>query len=187
MSDHTLSPIEMGQDEKYRMYIGSFWIFIIAEAMIFVTLFSSRFLLADTVTSNELSQGLGAASTILMLLSVFTVQRALNMMRANRFKNTAFYLNITALFGFIVMLLNGYEWFTISMDWGSRFGEVYYIITLFHELHLLGGLIALIAIAIHADKGHFTKESYWPVKAIQLYWIFVSAIWLCVYVVLYFI
>src|ERR1700730_6514851 len=139
MSKPALSPIEMSQNEKYRMYIGSFWIFIIAEAMMFVTLFSSRFLLAGTMASNELSQNLGIASTILMLLSAFTVQRALKMIRAGHFKNTAFYLNTTAFFGLIVMLLNGYEWFTSSMDWGSRFGEVYYIITLFHELHILGG------------------------------------------------
>lgn len=185
MTEHTLSAIEMNHGEKYRMYIGSFWIFIIAEAMMFVTLFSTRFLLAGTKTSSELGQGIGIASTVIILLSVFTVQRALKLIKAGQFKNTAFYLNTTAFFGLIVMLLNGYEWFTSSLDWGSRFGEVYYIITLFHELHIAGGLVALIAIAIHANKKHFTSESYWPVKAIQIYWLFVSIIWLSVYLILY--
>lgn len=185
MSGHTLSPIEMSHDEKLRMYIGSFWIFIIAEAIMFVTLFSTRFLLAGTMRSNELSQGLGITSAILMLLGAFTVQRGLKMIRSGQFKKTRFYLNLTALFGLIVMVVNGYEWLTISMDWGSRFGEVYYIITLFHELHLLGGLIALVAIAIQANKQRFTSESCWPVKAIQIYWIFVTVVWLCVYIGLY--
>lgn len=187
MSEHTLSAIEMSSEEKHRMYIGSFWIFIFTEAMIFVTLFSTRFLMAWTETSGELSQGIAIASTILILVSAFTVQRALKNARAGHFKNTNFYLNATALFGFIVLLLNGYEWFTSSMDWGSRFGEVYYIITLFHELHLFGGLLALIAIAIHAKKGSFTSDKYWPVKAIQVYWIFVAFIWVCEYIILYFI
>jgi heme/copper-type cytochrome/quinol oxidase subunit 3 len=185
MSGHTLSPIEMSQGEKLRMYVGSFWIFIIAEAIMFVTLFSTRFLLAGTMRSSELSQGLGITATILMLIGAFTVQRGLKMIRSGQFKNTGFYLNITALLGLIVLLVNGYEWLTSSMDWGSRFGEVYYIITLLHELHLLGGLVALAAIAIQANKQRFTSESYWPVKAIQIYWIFVTVVWLCVYVGLY--
>jgi heme/copper-type cytochrome/quinol oxidase subunit 3 len=187
MSEHTLSAIEMSSEEKHRMYIGSFWIFIITEAMIFVTLFSNRFLLAGTSTSTELSQGIGIASTILILLSAITVQRSLSSIKAGHLKNTAVYLNTTALFGFIVLLLNGYEWITSSMDWGSRFGEVYYLITLFHELHIFGGIIALIAIAIHANKGRFTSENYWPVKAIQVYWIFVAVVWLFEYIILYFI
>ncbi|MDP4104238.1 MAG: cytochrome c oxidase subunit 3 [Bacillota bacterium] len=185
MSDHTLSPIEMSRDEKLRMYVGSFWIFIIAEAIMFVTLFSTRFLLAGTMRSNELNQGFGITSTILMLLGAFTVQRGLKMIQSGLFKNTRFYLNMTALLGLIVMVVNGYEWLTSSMDWGSRFGEVYYIITLFHELHLLGGLVALVAIAIQANKQRFSSESYWPVKAIQVYWMFVTVVWLCVYISLY--
>lgn len=185
MSGNTLSSIEMSQEEKHRMYIGSFWIFIITEVMIFVTLFSSRFLLAGTTTSNELSQLRGIISTILMLLSAFTVQRGLNMIKTGQFKNSAFYLSFTALLGLVVMILNGYEWFTISLDWGSRFGGIYFLITLFHEIHIVGGIIALIAIAIHATKQHFTSESYWPVKAIQVYWTFVAIAWLSVYIILY--
>jgi cytochrome c oxidase subunit 3 len=135
--------------------------------------------------SNELSQGLGITSTILMLLGAFTVQRGLKMIRSGQFKNTRFYLIMTALLGLIVMVVNGYEWLMSSMDWGSRFGEVYYIITLFHELHLLGGLVALVAIATQANKQRFSSESYWPVKAIQVYWMFVTVVWLCVYISLY--
>lgn len=185
MSDHSLAVIEMSQAEKNRMYIGSFWVFIIAEAMMFVTMFSTRFLLAGTDTSWKLNQGVAITSTIIMLISGFTVQRALKLAMAGQFKNTAFYLNSTAFFGLIALLLNGNEWVSSSIDWGSRFGEVYYIITLFHELHIFGGLIALIAIAIHANKQRFTGRFYWPVKAIQIYWIFVVLVWLSVYLVLY--
>lgn len=186
MSENHASAVSgMSPDEKHRMYIGSFWLFIIAEAMIFVTLFSTRFLLAGLSGSTEINQVLGIISTVLMLISVWTIQQAMKAVHAEQQNGLARQLILTALLGLIVLLLNGYEWMTSALDWGSRYGEMYYILTLFHELHILGGVIALFAMAVHSRRGSFSPRNYWPVKAVQIYWLFVVLIWLCVYVLLY--
>lgn len=185
MTDQTASIIEMDHNEKHRMYIGSFWIFVFAEAMIFITIFSTRFLLAGTLVSSELNQVDGIISTLLMILSIWTLNKALTYTKQGNHQKSANQLYTTAILAFIVFVLNGYEWVTSSLDWASRFGEVYYITTLFHELHIFGGVLALVAMAIQASKGRFTEKNYWPVKAMHIYWLFVIFIWLCVYVLFY--
>lgn len=185
MTDKTIAATDLTISEKHQMYIGSFWIFIIAEAMMFVTIFSTRFLLAGTSKSAEVSQVIGILSSVLMLVSLWSMQRTYASSKKEKRSNLSNQLTLTGVIGLIVLLINGYEWMTTSMDWGSRFGEVFYITTLFHEVHLLGGVIALFAMAIHAKKRTFTSNNYWPVRAMSIYWVFVTVVWLCEYILFY--
>ena len=67
---------------QLRMYRGGFWLFIVAEALGFLTLFSLRFLLAGTGRPGELNGVLGGLVTLAFAASLVPAVGGLRAIRA---------------------------------------------------------------------------------------------------------
>jgi cytochrome c oxidase subunit 3 len=66
------------------------------------------------------------------------------------------------------------------------YGSVFYALTGFHALHVLGGVVALAALAIHARVARQREGA--PLRALRLtalYWDFVAVVWVAMYLAVY--
>ncbi|OOY14429.1 cytochrome c oxidase subunit 3 [Thioclava sp. DLFJ4-1] len=176
------APKDLSERQR-RMYRGSFFLVIIGEAMIFVTLFSTRFLLAGTGHPDTLNTPLGLAVTVLLVISLAPL--ALGLGRVQKGSSGASWLWLAVLLGLIALALIVYDWSTLQVAVGSRYGENYVMSTGYHALHILLGLIGLAVIAGADGHRAFTAGNHWQVEAAAMFWTFVVMTWLILYAVFF--
>src|SRR5699024_9017738 len=70
----------------------------------------------------------------------------------------------------------------------SSFGSVFFMATGFHGLHVLGGLVAFLFVLgrSYAVK-RFTQAEETAMHAVSYYWHFVDAVWIAMFIIIYFI
>jgi heme/copper-type cytochrome/quinol oxidase subunit 3 len=69
--------------------------------------------------------------------------------------------------------------------WTNAYGSLFYTITGFHGAHVFVGLMLLLWVLVHSFRGRWTVESHGPVQNILLYWHFVDAVWVFIFMSLY--
>lgn len=171
--------------KQWRMYRGAFWLFLVAETIVFITLFSTRFLLASGDRSPALNYPLGGALTILLGGSVLSARRAVRAAARGDSGALAGSLGLTFLLGLAVLSGLVYDWSTVRVSPTSSLGENYFLSTGYHALHLVIGLVALLALWSASRKGRYGPWNYWAVEAGALFWLFVVVMWVGVYLVFF--
>ncbi|ULH13871.1 cytochrome c oxidase subunit 3 (plasmid) [Deinococcus sp. KNUC1210] len=95
---------------------------------------------------------------------------------------------VTALLGAVFALAQGLEWRSLAAQGGtissSLFFSTFYTTTGLHGLHVLLGLPVLLALALLSWTGQIGRRAP-GVAAAVLYWHFVDAVWLVLYLVFY--
>ncbi len=72
--------------------------------------------------------------------------------------------------------------FTIA---SGVYGSIFYALTVFHALHVLAGLVALLALVPGTRAGRFVSPAAPRVGASLLFWHFVDAVWVVMFVTVY--
>ena len=99
------------------------------------------------------------------------------------------FLVLTFLLGSTFMVIKAVEYTTkISHGLGpssSPFFSAYYLLTGFHGLHVLAGMIVIWHLCVFAFSGKYTKEYNHPVEVTGLYWHLVDVVWIFLFPLLY--
>ena len=177
------------------MPVGKFgmWIFLISEIMFFTGLIGSYIVLRlgserwprpGTILNTPL---LGV-NTLVLLSSSLTM--ALGLAAIQQGKQAALRRNLllTALLGSAFLVIKGCDYvhlwhhgFTIS---SSLFGSCYYLLTGFHGLHVLSGVILMLNLTTAASRGAFSATQYVRVESSGLYWHFIDIVWVILFAIL---
>ncbi len=171
--------------KELRMFRGSFWLLILAETMTFVTLFSMRFLFSGTSQPAELNYVLGIILTVLFITSVFPFRRAVSAISQGNQQALVSNLMIAFFLGLLALIGIFYDWVTLGLVATDRYGGIYYLTTGFHVLHIVAGLVTLLALWSSARRGRFSPQNYWVVEAGALLWYFVVVTWLALFLIFY--
>jgi cytochrome c oxidase subunit III len=180
------------------------WLFLASELMLFGSLFSSYALLRSGAASwpdqsTLVSVRLGAVNTVVLLVSSFTFARARTLtalLAQSRVPHgvahrARAHVAVTMLLGFAFLGIKGTE-YGEKLAAGlhpatNNFLGLYYALTGLHALHLAGGLLVL---GYLWGPGARMREQE-PLRYSQrvgiaaLYWHFVDALWISIFVVLY--
>jgi cytochrome c oxidase subunit 3 len=65
------------------------------------------------------------------------------------------------------------------------FGTTFFMLTGFHGLHVLIGIIFLNVVYGAVLRGRITPEQHFPLRAASWYWHFVDAVWIFVFTIVY--
>lgn len=175
-------PLTSRQRDMYRFGLA---LFLLAEAIIFLTLFSIRFLLAGAGHPSDLSWVTGAALTLLMWLSVVPALGALRGARRDERATLVGSLLVTAFIGVLVVVAVAVEWATLDLDPGSRFGGVFLTAFAAHALHMLAAIAVLFGLAIQVRRGLTVPSSSFAVEGGLLFWLFMVGVWIALWAVFY--
>jgi len=95
-------------------------------------------------------------------------------------------MRIALLLGIAFLVIQGIEYhhqrFTPATN---AYGSLFFTITGFHGAHVAVGLLMNIVVQIRAYLGHFSAERHLAVTNAAMYWHFVDAVWIVVFVSLY--
>jgi heme/copper-type cytochrome/quinol oxidase subunit 3 len=169
------------------------WVFLISEIMFFTGLIGSYIVLRLgsphwPTPGAILNTTLLGLNTVVLLSSSLTMALALNAIQHGKQRVLQRNLLLTALLGLIFLAIKGYDYvhmwhrgFTIS---SSLFGSCYYLLTGFHALHVLSGVILLVYLFTAASRGMFSAANYGRVEYSGLYWHFIDIVWVVLFAIL---
>lgn len=170
---------------RLRMYRGGFWLFVLAESLGFLTLFSVRFLIAGTGHPAEVNLALGTVITLVLAASAVAAAASLRAINASDSAAMVNRLAAALGLGLVALLLIVADWATLPLASASRFGGAYLATTVFHAIHIAVGLVFLAALWSSGRRRRFGPANHWLVEAGVRFWLFVTAAWLALYVVFY--
>ena len=128
-------------------------------------------------------------STATILASSVTVQLALKALKKREMINYKRLLVVTAVLGvlFIVLQIVGFRQFAAQdirlVGAGSNASYSFLLaISGLHGIHVLGGVVALVVIAIRALNSSTRNYSSVPLEIAATYWHFVDALWIYLFI-----
>jgi nitric oxide reductase NorE protein len=130
----------------------------------------------------------GALNTFVLLSSGFFMITSLTQYKEGNTQKSSFYLKLTILFGCLFVLVKSIEYYIkiksgISLSTNTFF-TFYWLLTLFHLVHVLFGLIILTSFCLKISKQH--KEiNIEDFEAGSTFWHMCDLIWLLIFPLLY--
>jgi cytochrome c oxidase subunit 3 len=139
-----------------------------------------------------------AIMTFVLITSSGTMAMAVNFgYRRDRAKAASLML-MTAGFGAIFVGMQAFEWTKLIHEgvrpWenpfgAEQFGASFFMITGFHGLHVTGGVIYLVIVALKVLRGDYENRpggpNYEIVEIAGLYWHFVDLVWVFIFAFFY--
>lgn len=135
--------------------------------------------------------------TFLLIVSSYTMVRAVQEGYRMNKNGVVKFLIPTIICGVLFLGCQYLEWTHLIHDGMTvtsfsettkvlNFGQLFFIITGFHGLHVLVGVLLLILTLINAANGVYEKRGHYEmVEKIGLYWHFVDLVWVYVFLCFY--
>ena len=152
-------------------------------------------------------------STLILLVSSGTMHAAWRSVRADQPRRLRGALRATLLLGTAFLLVQSVNWLvvygalhhvdqaltavapTLSPMGGLRAADaplveqrvllaMFYVFTILHAIHVVGGLIPLAVVNVRAAQGVYSPNYYPGVRYCLIYWHFLDLVWLLIFLVL---
>ncbi len=167
-------------------------VWLASEVLFFAGLFAAYFVLRAETTQSWLPADvhLDTARAIVfsgvLIASSVTMHFAVHAANAHQRQRCFSLLVITFVLGAAFLVNLGLEWQSNTFSISSHaYGSIYYILTGFHGLHLLGGL-GLMAAAAWLVSGPGRARPPGPILTVaSYYWHFVDAVWVAVFLTIF--
>jgi heme/copper-type cytochrome/quinol oxidase subunit 3 len=164
------------------------WVFLVSEIMFFTGLIGSYLVLrlgsAEwPAPGTVLNTTLLGINTLVLLSSSLTMALGVEAARQGQRSALRRWLLATAALGGLFLAIKGTDYahmwrhgFTMAT---SLFGSCYYLLTGFHALHVLSGVILLLVLAATAPRVGEDR-----VESSGLYWHFIDLVWVLLFAIL---
>ena len=134
--------------------------------------------------------GIPAINTLLLLSSGATVTIAHWALKEGNHAMLKLFLFFTILLGAIFIGSQAYEYghaygeLNLKLTTGA-YGSTFFMLTGFHGFHVTVGAIMLTVILFRCLSGHFKPDHHFAFEGVAWYWHFVDAVWLGLFVTIY--
>jgi cytochrome c oxidase subunit 3 len=207
LSEHSTTVAHQFDDavQQKESSVFGMWIFLVTEVMFFggmfacYTVYRYKFNAGFVAGSEALDWKLGAANTVVLILSSLTMALAVHAAQTNKQRQIIGFLIATMILGGVFLGVKVVEYQHKFHDHlvpvpalgfqgppnSELFFAFYFAMTGFHALHMIVGLGLMAVILRMAMKGRFNSEYNNPVEVSGLYWHFVDIVWIFLFPLLY--
>ncbi|MCU1324399.1 MAG: cytochrome c oxidase subunit [Acidobacteriaceae bacterium] len=166
---------------------------ILAEAAIFIIFIVAYiFYIGKSLTGPTPHDVLSLPifATVCLLSSSLTVHFAVNAVHVGKRTLSSLWLAATVLLGGIFLTTTALEWYHLIYRDGltirtNLFGTTFYSLVGLHATHVIVGLILLAFALLFSLRGDLTPKHSERLEVLSLYWHFVDAVWVVVFLVVY--
>jgi cytochrome c oxidase subunit III len=181
------------------------WLFLYSEIMLFAGLFVlyaayfQRYRTEFAHAGKELNLLFGAANTVLLLVSSFTVAASITAVRLGQARRGLACVLASMAMGGVFLVNKYFEW-SHKIHHGiypnspkllegppgeTMFYSLYYVITGLHGLHIVIGMLVLAVAAGLLVKGSIRAGHDTVLENAGLYWHLVDLIWIFIFPLFY--
>ncbi|MBT3981340.1 MAG: heme-copper oxidase subunit III [Bacteriovoracaceae bacterium] len=174
------------------------WIFLITDAMSFSGFLIAYAILRATKSwpspAEHLGIGLSGFATFILICSSVSMVLSIDGCKRKDRSSMLNWLGLTILGGVIFLGIQAYEYAhlvhggltLVNFSEGTNlFASTFYMITGFHGLHVLTGVIYLTTIFVQAYNGKYDNGEYNNLEIVGLFWHFVDLVWILVFTFIY--
>lgn len=181
------------------------WLFLLTEMLLFGGLFIVysvyRFINSEAfhLAAKELNVYIGAANTIILLISSSTIAMSITALRTKNKKLALLLLSFTVLLGLVFLTNKYFEWghhikegiypgssiLALRGQGDVLFYGLYYFMTGLHALHIIIGLIFIGFIAVFIIRDKVDSGNFVLLENSGLYWHLVDLIWIFLFPLFY--
>ncbi|MBI3321310.1 MAG: heme-copper oxidase subunit III [Candidatus Omnitrophica bacterium] len=170
------------------------WVFLASEVMFFTGLIGAYLVLRLghphwPGPEGHLSVPLGTTNTLLLIGSSVTIVLALSASQRGAIARARWWLLSTALLGSGFLVIKGFEYaakFAHHIVPSTNvFWSCYYVLTAFHGLHVLGGIVFNLWILSRTFNRSVWQAQAHRLELAGLYWHFVDIVWIFLFPLLY--
>lgn len=188
---HVILSPAFHKDRRNLRALGM-WLFLGSEVMFF-TAFFGAYIVVRSATPGSVAMPLermfGALNTVVLITSSLTMALAVLYSKKGQRERTGRYLGLTFLLACVFLVVKGIE-YTHHFEDGNFpshdvFFGFYFLLTGFHGLHVLGGMITLGILWWRNRRGDFNADYNDPIEIAGLYWHFVDLVWIFLFPALY--
>jgi cytochrome c oxidase subunit 3 len=196
-------------DHQFETNKQGMWLFLLQEVLFFAPLFVGylifKFIYFDSFheASKKLDWVLGSVNTVILIVSSFTVARAISSAQRGNQTGVVENLIFTMICGIGFMVVKAIEYSHKIHDGflpgpfftntnmlevapeAPLFFTFYFCMTGLHALHVVGGLVVFVWLIKRAKRGDFGPKYYTPLELTGLYWHFVDLVWIFLFPLLY--
>ena len=170
------------------------WIVILLELITFgmaliAMVYSSKY--EPEVFHNSrllLNVTIGSVNTLLLIGSGYCMAQSVHYFKVKNLNKTSFFLKLTLLGGLFFLLLKYIEYYD-KIDMGYTLGHntffsFYWMLTLFHVIHVLVGMVILILVFLGIKKKG-NKANLENIEASAAFWHMCDLIWVLLFPIIY--
>lgn len=172
------------------------WLFLGSEVMFFTGLIGAYIVLRFGQPAGNwpkpwetLNVPLTALNTFFLICSSVTLVWALQSIQVGNALKGKVGLLATTLIGAAFVSIQVYEYIHLFAGGLTPdvniFGSCFYVMTGFHGLHVLMGVVAMLVLTVMGFLNKFTPDHYAPIENTGLYWHFVDLVWIILFAIVY--
>ena len=166
------------------------WLFLAALFMLFAAGLLGWVVIRNNGHNAELHFHLPSIlwlSTAMVLGVSLAIARALTAVRHEKGSTFLFWVRVAVALGLgflvvqtpaMIRLLSEHQ--DLRRRGPGLYGLLFFLI-LVHALHVVGGMVALIRLAVRGRHGVYDHEHYLPVRHAAMYWHFLDLVWLAMF------
>ena len=167
-------------------------VWLASELMFFGALFAAYFTLRSASEHPwppegvELETATAAVFTVLLVASSATIQMGVRAIEAGRTAGLRRWLGITMLLAVAFLANQAREWASADFSAESHaFGSAFFVMTGFHGLHVLGGVLAMLVLLGRTLDHSFGASERPAVEVVSYYWHLVDVVWVVMFTTLF--
>jgi cytochrome c oxidase subunit III len=180
-------------DNRYRLGV---WVLLASVVMLFTSLTSAY--IVRIAAANDWRQipmpRVLLVSTVVLLLSSITFETGKRKLKQRGTAAARRWVMLTTVLGFAFLALQVIAWRQLISQGvylaSNSQSSFFYLLTATHGVHLLGGLLALVYLMLRSRRmvaNDFTQaRSVAVTSAAALYWHFMDALWIYLFLLLFF-
>ena len=132
---------------------------------------------------------LPAVNTVVLLASSGAIALGVRALRQGQRRALSACLAVAAMLGATFLVLQVVVWRDV---WAAglqpstgAYGSVFYGLTALHAVHVAAGLLVILLVLVRSLLGKYTEHSVMKVRLPAMFWHFVDAVWVLMFVSLY--
>jgi nitric oxide reductase NorE protein len=171
------------------------WVFILAELLAFGVFFTTYVVtrMRNVALFDEmqltLDRNAGALNTILLITGSWCVARSVAAIKLDQKVKSARWLlwGIAAGGGFLVIKMFEYSAkFALGINLATNTFYMFYLsLTFFHFMHVILGMVILLAVWLKARQGGYSAADHHGLETGASYWHMVDLVWIILFPLVY--
>jgi cytochrome c oxidase subunit 3 len=167
-------------------------VWLASELMFFSGLFAAYFTLRATAEGDwppsdvELDVLTSGLFTLGLVLSSATMQLAVRSLARDRLAAFRGWLVATLVLAAAFIANQAREWSSLEFHVDTHsYGSAFYVMTGFHGIHVIGGMLAMVLLLGRAGSRRFGAADVPAVEMVSYYWHFVDVVWIGLWATLF--
>jgi cytochrome c oxidase subunit III len=166
-------------------------LFLASELMFFGGLFAAYFFIRAGTSpwppdAADLETLPAAIATAMLVASSGTFQLGVRAARTGNLRGFRVWTVVTFVLGVAFLGIQAREWTHLPFEVSTNaYGTLFYGMTGFHGLHVIGGLVLMLVVLGRAAQGAYHGGEVTGIEATAYYWHFVDVVWLGLFATLF--